>query len=105
MKGVFLRFYTTELRKHDGMPVYDWLLDQAKKMGIKGGSEFRAIAGYGRRGLRKEHFFEQADLPVEVEFLISDDDAARFLQVLEATERLSIFYVKIAADFGFVGNS
>jgi PII-like signaling protein len=102
MKGVLLKFYTTELRKHDGMPVYDWLLDQAKKMGIAGGSEFRAISGYGRYGLHKEHFFELGDLPIEVEFLMTDDDSARFLQLLE-TEKLSIFYVKIVADFGVTG--
>jgi PII-like signaling protein len=103
MKGVLLKFYTTELRRHGGVPVYDWLLEQAKKMGIEGGSEFRAISGYGRHGLHKEHFFELGDLPVEIEFLMNDDESARFLQLLEA-EKLSIFYAKIAADFGVVGN-
>src|SRR5262245_52773783 len=103
MKGVLLKFYTTELRRHGGVLVYDWLLEQAKKMGIEGGSGFRAISGYGRHGLHKERFFELGDLPVEIEFLMNDDESARFLQLLEV-EKLSIFYAKIAADFGVVGN-
>jgi PII-like signaling protein len=103
MQGVLLKLYTTELRRHQGMPVYHWLLEQAKKMGISGGSEFRAIAGYGRHGLHQEHFFELGDLPVEVEFLLTDDQAARFLQLLD-DEQLSIFYVKMLAEFAVAGN-
>ena len=61
MKGVHLRLYTYEYRKHHGEPVYAWLLDHARKLGIPGGSAYRAMAGYGRHGLRHEqHFFELA---------------------------------------------
>ena len=50
MKGTYLRFYVHELRKRDGEPLYDWVLNKAKAMGIHGGSAFRAISGYGRHG-------------------------------------------------------
>ncbi len=30
MKGVLLKFYTTELRRHGGARVYDWLLEQTQ---------------------------------------------------------------------------
>ena len=37
------------------------VLEQAKKQGVRGGSAFRAIAGFGRHGiLHEEHFFELA---------------------------------------------
>lgn len=42
MIGIHLLLYTYEIRRHDGELVYQWLLDQAKRLGIHGGSAFRA---------------------------------------------------------------
>ncbi|MFT3790053.1 MAG: DUF190 domain-containing protein [Rudaea sp.] len=43
------------------MLLYEWLLERARKLGIHGGSAFRAIAGYGRHGrLHEQQFFELA---------------------------------------------
>jgi PII-like signaling protein len=101
MQGIYLKFYVSENQKHGGMVLYEWLLEQAKKMGIHGGSAFRAIAGFGRHGvLHEEAFFELAgDLPVEVGFVVSEAEAAKLLALLEA-EQLKLFYVKIPAQFG-----
>ena len=73
--GTYLRFYMHENRKHHHVLLYEWLLEQAKSIGIHGGSAFRAIAGYGRHGiLHEQHFFELAgDLTVTMEFLLSDE--------------------------------
>jgi PII-like signaling protein len=54
VKGIHLRLYTYESRKHQGRLVYEWLLDHAKKLGIHGGSAFRAMAGFGRHGRMHE---------------------------------------------------
>ena len=103
MKGTYLRFYVHENRKHHGILLYEWLLEAAKKAGIHGGSAFRAIAGYGRHGvLHEQHFFELAgDLTVEVEFLLSDEQADVFLGVLQR-EQVRIFYAKASAEFGML---
>ncbi len=103
MKGTLLRFYVHENRKHRRILLYEWLLQQAKRLGIHGGSAFRAIAGFGRHGiLHEEHFFELAgDLTVEIDFAVSDEDAERFLDFIR-TERISIFYVRIPMEFGAV---
>lgn len=103
MKGTLLRFYVHENRKHRRRLLYEWLLDQAKQLGIHGGSAFRAIAGFGRHGvLHEEHFFELAgDLTVEIDFAVSDDDAQRLIDRL-AAERISIFYVRIPIEYGTV---
>jgi PII-like signaling protein len=105
MKGVHLRFYTYENRKHHGLPLYDWLLERAKKMGIHGGSAFKAMAGYGRHGrLREQHFFELAgEEPVLVEFILTPDEADRFLGLLEG-EKLHLFYARLPTEFGIVGD-
>ena len=45
-----LTFYVSEKQHLGGMPLYEWLLEEAKAMGVHGGSVFRAIAGFGRHG-------------------------------------------------------
>lgn len=101
MKGTCLKFYMHENRKYRHMLAYEWLLAEAKKLGIHGGSAFRSIAGFGRHGvLHEDHFFElQGDLAVEVTFAITDEDAQKLLDVIQA-EKLSLFYVKTPAEFG-----
>lgn len=105
MQGTYLRFYVHENRRHHGILLYEWLLETAKKAGIHGGSAFRAIAGFGRHGvLHEQHFFELAgDLTVEVEFLLEDAQAEMLLDVLRR-ERVRIFYARVAAEFGMIGN-
>ena len=106
MNGTLLRFYVHENRKRGHVLLYQWLLDQAKRLGIHGGTAFRAIAGFGRHGIRhEEHFFELAgDLTVAVDFALADEDAERMLDLLRA-ERVSIFYVRTPIEFGVVAGN
>ena len=101
MEGSFLRFYVHEGQRHHHLLVWEWLLMQASKMGIRGGSAFRAMAGFGRhRVLHEEHFFELAgSLTVEVEFIVDDEEAQRLLELVE-TERIRVFYAQTPARFG-----
>jgi PII-like signaling protein len=103
MNGTLLRFYMHENRMHRHIALYEWLLEQAKALGIHGGSAFRAIAGYGRHGiLHEEHFFElAAEMTIAVEFVVSDDEAARLIDLLRR-ERVSIFYARVPAEFGAI---
>ena len=103
MNGTILRFYVHENRAHRHVALFEWLLEQAKKLGIHGGSAFRAIAGYGRHGvLHEEHFFElAADMTIEVEFAVTHEEAEKLLELLRR-ERISIFYVRVAAEFGVI---
>ncbi len=104
MQGVYLKFYVQESRRHHGILAYEWLLEEARKIGVHGGSAFRAIAGYGRHGkLHEEHFFELAgDVSVEVGFALTDDEAGRLLAHL-AGEKLRMFYIKLPLEMGEVG--
>lgn len=103
MKGSFLRFYVHENRKFKHILLYEWLLETAKQLGIEGGSAFRAFAGYGRHGvLHEQHFFELAgDLTVEVEFLLSDEQADGLLARLRA-EGVRVVYARTRAEFGMI---
>lgn len=98
---VCLRFYMHENRKLHGILLYDWLLENARKNDVHGGSAFRAIAGYGRHGnLHEQHFYELAgELPVVVEFLMTAEEADAMIARLR-NEKVNVFYTRVAAEFG-----
>ena len=98
-----LSFYISEKQHVAGMPLYEWLLEQAKAMGIPGGSVFRAIAGYGRHGrLHEETFFELAgELAVKVEFIVEEQLAEQLLSALRV-KQLNVFYVRYPVQVGTI---
>lgn len=106
MQGVCLKLYVGEAQRHEGTLLFEWLLEQAKQAGIGGGTAIRAIAGFGRHGrLHEETFFELAgELPVELEFLVSEQQADRLLALL-AAHKLQLFYVRMPSEYGVSGDS
>jgi len=103
MQGAFLRFYVHEGHTHRGRLAWEWLLEEASKLGIRGGSAFKAMAGFGRHHVVHEsHFFELAgSLTVEIEFIVSDEEARRLLELVER-EKVRLFYARTEASFGIV---
>jgi PII-like signaling protein len=101
MDGMFLRFYLHENQRHHSILLWDWLLEKANKMGIRGGSAFRAMAGFGRHHtLHMDRFFELGgSLTVEVEFIVTEDEAQRLIDLIEQ-EGVRLFYARIPATFG-----
>jgi PII-like signaling protein len=101
MQGSFCRFYVHENDRHHGRLLWEWLLEQANHLGIRGGSAFKAMAGFGRHHVVHEnHFFELAGtLTVEVEFIVSEDEARQLLELLRR-EKVRAFYALIPARFG-----
>ena len=96
-----LSFYVSEKQHHAGMPLYEWLLEEAKSLGVHGGSAFRAIAGYGRHGkMHEETFFELAgELAVKVEFVMDDAYSEQLLARIRS-QSVKIFYVKQSVQSG-----
>jgi PII-like signaling protein len=103
MQGSFLRFYVHEGQRHERRLVWEWLLEQANGLGIRGGSAFRAMAGFGRHHvLHESTFFELAgSLTVEVEFIVTDEEAKKLLQLVESA-RIRLFYACVPALFGVI---
>ncbi len=103
MQGSFLRFYVHEGQRQGNRLVWEWLLEQANGFGIRGGSAFRAMAGFGRHHvLHESSFFELAGaLTVEVEFIVTDEEARRLLEHLQA-HKVRLFYACIPARFGII---
>ncbi|MCO5763581.1 MAG: DUF190 domain-containing protein [Gammaproteobacteria bacterium] len=106
MNGCYLKFYVAENRRHRHLLAYEWLLQEAQRLGLPGGSAFRALAGFGRHGrLHEEHFIELAgDLPVEVGFVLTEAEADRFLAHLRG-QGLNLFYLRVPVLAGFVDDA
>jgi len=104
MDGSFLRFYVHENERLHGQLAWEWLLQRANALGVRGGSAFRAVAGFGRdHRLHEERYFELAGtVTVEVEFIVTDDEARQLLEVV-AGEGLRVFYARTPAHFGTTG--
>jgi PII-like signaling protein len=103
MQGSFLRFYVHEGLRYRDRLVWEWLLEEANRFGVRGGSAFRAMAGFGRHHvLHESHFFELAGtLTVEVEFLVTDEEAQKLLAHLKE-HPVRLFYAQIPATFGIL---
>ena len=103
MQGSLLRFYVHEGHRHQRRLVWEWLLEKANELGIRGGSAFRAMAGFGRHHvLHESHFFELAGtLTVEVEFIVTEEEAERLLALVRH-EKVRLFYARIPALFGVI---
>ena len=103
MQGLFFRFYVHENHRHHGRLVWEWLLEQGNKLGVRGGSAFKAMAGFGRHHvLHEARFFELAGtLTVEVEFIVTQDEADKILELLHR-EKVRLFYAYVPVRLGVI---
>lgn len=101
MDGSYLRFYLTQGHRLHGAPLWEWLLRTASDMGVRGGSAFHAMAGFGRHHvMHEDRYFELGgSLIVEVEFIVTPAEKARLLERI-AAEKVRLFYAEIPARFG-----
>lgn len=103
---VVLKIVVLESRKHQGMPLYEWILRQLQGMGVAGATVFRGMAGFGRHGrIHADHFFELAgELPLQIESWLTADQADQFLQLL-AQHQLKLPYFRQAGQYGVSGET
>ena len=104
MHGYQLTFFTQQDRRHRGHSLAQWLLEEARSLGISGATLITASEGFGHdRKIRSAHFFELTDQPLEVTMAVSAADAERLLARLKE-EAVNIFYVKAPIEFGMTGD-
>ncbi|OZC35864.1 hypothetical protein B9Q17_12345 [Marinobacter vinifirmus] len=100
MNGYQLTFFTQQDRKHHSLPLAEWLLQEARRLGIHGATLLTAAEGYGHSGrIHSAHFFELADQPVEVTMALSEGEANAIFQRLR-DENINVFYVKTPIEYG-----
>ena len=105
MQGFQITLFTQQDRRHGHTPMAEWLLLEARKLGLSGGTLIGAGEGFGHDGkLHSAHFFELADQPIEVTFAASGSDADRLFQSLR-DEKIDVFYVKTPIEFGMTSET
>ena len=100
MKGYQLTFFTQQDRKHDHLPLGEWLVQEARKLRIGGATLIVATEGFGHdHRLHSAHFFELTDQPIEVTMAVNEADAERMFARLKQ-ESVNVFYIKTPIEFG-----
>ena len=104
MQGYQLTFFTQQDRRHGHLPLGQWLIEEARSLGISGATLIPAAEGFGHGGkIRSAHFFELADQPLEVTMAVSEAELERLFARLQE-EKINIFYLKFPIEFGMTGD-
>lgn len=101
MNGSLLRFYLRQNERQSGRLVWWWLLRRARKIGIRGGSAFLAMAGFGRHRelhMPRAHSFFNTQT-IEVEFAVTNEEADQLLGWADQ-EHIRLLYARIPIRFG-----
>ena len=103
MLGYQLTFFTQQDRSHQGRPLAQWLLDEARAIGIGGATLIPAAEGFGHdRKMRSVHFFELTEQPVQVILAVTEAECQRLLARIKE-EGINIFVIKTPIEFGMIG--
>ncbi|QEL54395.1 DUF190 domain-containing protein [Chromobacterium paludis] len=103
MQGYQLSFFTQQGHRHHGVPLAEWILQEAKRLGIGGATLFAASEGFGSgRRIHAARFFELSDQPEEVTMALSAPEADALMARLRQ-EGVKVFYVKTPVEYGMLG--
>lgn len=84
--GCLLRILAGEGDKHDGRPLYEWIVVQAHQQQLAGATVYRGLMGFGAH-TRIIHTFKierlAEDLPIVVELIDARDKLEGFLTFIE----------------------
>jgi PII-like signaling protein len=83
--GHLLRIFVGESDKHDGMPLYAWIVRRARELGLAGATVLRGVEGYGAHSrLHTAKILRLSeDLPIVVEIVDTREKIESFLPVID----------------------
>src|SRR3990172_9460006 len=84
-EGYLLRIFIGESDKHDGKPLYEWLVQEAKARQLEGVTVLRGIMGFGASSRIHTSKLERLslDLPIVVEIVDSKTRLDDFLKHID----------------------
>jgi len=79
--GTLLRIFIGESDKYAGIPLYEWLVLEARKQGIAGTTVTRGMMGFGANSVIQTFKIERLseDLPIIVEVIDTREKLEKFL--------------------------
>jgi PII-like signaling protein len=103
MHGFQLTFFTQQNREHGGARLAEWIVGEAKRIGIRGATVFTATEGFGHDGrFHSADFFDLSDQPLQVVMAVSSGEAETLFARLKA-EKVRVFYTLAPIEFGMLG--
>jgi PII-like signaling protein len=85
-EGHLLRIFIGENDKHEGLPLYEWIVRKAREAGIAGATVLRGLQGFGAHS--RVHTAKilrlSTDLPIVVEIVDTREKIEQFLPVIDA---------------------
>jgi PII-like signaling protein len=88
-QGHLLRIFIGESDRHEGMPLYQWIVREARRSGMAGATVLRGLEGYGAHShLHTSKILRlSSDLPIVIE-------------IVDTRERIEALMPKIDAAIG-----
>ncbi len=84
-EGQLLRIFIGERNRHQGRPLYEWIVMDAKKRGLAGATVLRGIMGFGANS--RIHTAKilrlSEDLPIIIEIVDTPPQLKQFLNDIE----------------------
>jgi len=80
-----LRIFVGELDTHQGQPLYQWLIEEAKRQGLAGATALRGLEGFGvHHQVHTAKLLElSVDLPIVVEIIDTEARIDAFMPVVD----------------------
>lgn len=83
--GYLLRIYVGESDRHEGKPLYEWLVLKAREAGLAGATALRGIEGFGAHSrLHTAKILRLSeDLPIVVEIVDALERIEAFMPIVD----------------------
>src|ERR671924_2211634 len=84
-EGYLLRIFIGESDKHNGKPLYEWIVLKAREQGLAGATVLRGMMGFGAHS--RMHTFKierlSQDLPIIIEIVDTREKLENFLALID----------------------
>lgn len=80
-QGKLLRIFIGESDRHSGMPLFEWIVREARKQELAGATVLRGLEGFGARSLlhTAKILRLSSDLPIVIEIIDREEKIEAFL--------------------------
>ena len=84
-EGHLLRVFIGESDRHEGLPLYEWIVREARRQGLAGATVLRGIEGFGAKShLHTAKILRlSTDLPIVIEIVDTKEKIEGFLPTID----------------------
>lgn len=84
-EGHLLRIFIGESDRHEGQPLYEWIVQEARRRGLAGATVLRGLEGFGAHTrLHTARILRlSSDLPIVVEIVDTRERIEEFLPIID----------------------